>query len=97
MTIRHILDALFIPFIYIYSYLQIQCYLHLFTLTYPYLHLFILIYTYLSILLFSLYYYTNLIRLVKYGKHRNTTKFSRLKSVSSIDDDYLETATGGVL
>ena len=23
-------------------------------------------------------------------------KFSRLKSVSSIDDDYLETATGGV-
>ena len=25
------------------------------------------------------------------------TKFSRLKSVSSIDDDYLETATGGVL
>ena len=25
------------------------------------------------------------------------TKFSRLKSVSGIDDDYLETATGGVL
>ena len=25
------------------------------------------------------------------------TKFSRLKSVSSIDDDYLETTTGGVL
>ena len=23
------------------------------------------------------------------------TKFSRLKSVSNIDDDYLETATGG--
>ena len=27
----------------------------------------------------------------------NTTKVSRLKSVSSIDDDYLETATGGGL
>ena len=26
-----------------------------------------------------------------------TTKFSRLKSVSSIYDDYLETATGGVI
>ena len=26
-----------------------------------------------------------------------TRKFSRLKSVSGIDDDFLETATGGVL
>ena len=26
-----------------------------------------------------------------------TTKFSRLKSVSSMDDDYLETGTGDVL
>ena len=26
-----------------------------------------------------------------------TKKFSKLKSVSNIDDDYLETATGGVL
>ena len=26
-----------------------------------------------------------------------TKKFSRLKSVSSTEDDYLETATGGVL
>ena len=26
-----------------------------------------------------------------------TKKFSRLKSVSSTDNDYLETATGGVL
>ena len=25
-----------------------------------------------------------------------TTKFSRLRSVSNIDDDYLETVTGGV-
>ena len=31
------------------------------------------------------------------GSIEITTKFSRLKSVSSIDDDYLETATGGVL
>ena len=31
------------------------------------------------------------------GNVEITTKFSRLKSVSSIDDDYLETATGGVL
>ena len=31
------------------------------------------------------------------GNIEITTKFSRLKSVSSIDDDYLETATEGVL
>ena len=62
-----------------------------------YTHLFILIYTYLSKFMFSLYYYTNLIKLIKYGKIEITTKFSRLKSVSRIDDDYLETATGGVL
>ena len=31
------------------------------------------------------------------GNIEVTTKFSRLKSLSSIDDDYLETATGGVL
>ena len=36
-----------------------------------YTHLFILIYTYLSILMFSLYFYTNLIKLIKYGKYRN--------------------------
>ena len=30
------------------------------------------------------------------GNIEITTKFSRLKSVSSIDDDYLERATGGV-
>ena len=31
------------------------------------------------------------------GNIEITTKFSRLKSVSSIDDNYLEPATGGVL
>ena len=31
------------------------------------------------------------------GNIEITKKFSRLESASSIDDDYLETATGGVL
>ena len=31
------------------------------------------------------------------GNIEITKKFSRLKSFSSIDDDYLETATGGAL
>ena len=31
------------------------------------------------------------------GNNEITAKFSRMKSVSSIDDDYLETATAGVL
>ena len=31
------------------------------------------------------------------GNIQITTKLSRLKSVSSIEDDYLEAATGGVL
>ena len=31
------------------------------------------------------------------GNTEITKKFSRLKSASNIDDDYLETATGGVL
>ena len=31
------------------------------------------------------------------GNIEITTKFSRLNSVSNLDDDYLETATGGVL
>ena len=31
------------------------------------------------------------------GNIELTTKFSRFKGVSNIDDDYLETATGGVL
>ena len=39
----------------------------------------------------------NLIKLIKYGKYRNYDETSKLKSVSSIDDDYLEAATGGVL
>ena len=30
------------------------------------------------------------------GNIKITTKFSRLKSASSIEDDYLETASGGV-
>ena len=58
----------------------------LFTLTCLYL-LYLLIHIYRP-----LYYYTNLIKLIKYRKYRNYGK-----SVSSIDDDYLETATGGVL
>ena len=32
-----------------------------------------------------------------WGNMEITTKLSRLKSVSSTDDDYLEAATGGVL
>ena len=36
-----------------------------------YTHLFVLIYTYLSILTFSVYYYTNSIKLMKHGKYRN--------------------------
>ena len=47
--------------------------------------------------MFSLYYYMNLIKFIKYGKYRNYTKLSRFKSVSSIDDDYLEAVTGAVL
>ena len=47
--------------------------------------------------MFSLYYYMNLIKLIKYGKLRNYDRLSRLKSVSSIDDDYFEAATGGGL
>ena len=31
------------------------------------------------------------------GNKETTTKFTRLKSISSIEDTYLETATGGVL
>ena len=31
------------------------------------------------------------------GNIEITTKFSRLKNVSSTDNDYLETVTGGVL
>ena len=39
----------------------------------------------------------NLIKLIKYGEHRNCDEFSRLKSISSIEDNYIETATGSVL
>ena len=31
------------------------------------------------------------------GNTETTTKFPRLKSISSIEDNYSETATGGVL
>ena len=68
-----------------------------------YTYLLILIYTYLSVIylylcyMLSLYYYINLIKLIKYGNIETTTKFSRLKSISSIEDNYLEAATGGVL
>ena len=39
----------------------------------------------------------DLIKLIKYGDIETATKFSRLKSISSIEDNYLEAATGGVL
>ena len=39
----------------------------------------------------------NLIKLTKYGEYRNNDKFSRLKSISSIENYYLEAATRGVL
>ena len=66
----------------------------------PYLHslaytLFTL--TYLNLSVFSLYYYMNLIKLINMGNIEITMKHSRLKSISSIDDDYLEVATGAVL
>ena len=89
-------------FIYIYIYLQLYFYLQLFTV--PYLHLIVytnlhtnliytnlhtnLIYTCLFILMFYLYYYMNLIELLKYGDVETTTKFSRLKSISSIENNY---------
>ena len=66
-TIRHILDVLFIPLIYSYSYLH---YTASFTLTS--LYLFTLTYLYLS--MFSLYYYMNMIKLIKYEKYRNYDK-----------------------
>ena len=50
--------------IFIYSYLHS---LHFLIDTY----LIILIYTYLSILVFSLKYYMNLIKLIKYGEYGN--------------------------
>ena len=39
----------------------------------------------------------NLIKLIKYGEYRNYDKISRLKSISSIEDNYLEAATRVVL
>ena len=44
-----------------------------------YTHLFILIYSDLSILMFSLYYYTNLLKLIKYGKYRNYHKIFQIE------------------
>ena len=34
----------------------------------------------------------NVIKLIKYGEYRTPTKFSRLKSISSIEDNYLDAA-----
>ena len=62
-----------------------------------YTYVLILIYTYLSILKFSLYYYMNHIKLIKYGHVETATKVFRLKSISSIENNYLEQAKGGVL
>ena len=61
------------------------------------------LFTLTCVYLFTLtyHYYTNLITLIKYRKYRNCDeifpKFSRLKSISSTEDDYLETATGSVV
>ena len=50
-------------------------YAYLFLLIFTYLH------TYIPVFIFSLFYYTNLIKLIKYGKYRNYDEISRLKSV----------------
>ena len=64
-----------------------RCSLYTYIYIYSYLHF--LIYTYLFILMCCLYYYMKLIKLlIKYGKYRNHNEFSRLKSVSSIEDNY---------
>ena len=57
-----------------------------------------LFYTYLLILIYpsTLYYYMNLIKLINVGNIKTTTKFSILKSISSIEDNYLEAAIAGV-
>ena len=39
----------------------------------------------------------NLIKMIKYEEKRNATKFSRLKSISSIEGNYLEATNGDVL
>ena len=72
-TTRQILDVLFIL---------------IFISTYIYTYFLILTYIYLFILLFSLYYYMNLMKLLKWGSKETTTKFSRLKSIFSIEDNY---------
>ena len=38
--------------------------------------------------MFSLYYCMNLIKLLNYGEYRNCDKCSRLKRISSIEDNY---------
>ena len=86
----------FAKFLRTYSFAEHFQWLLLFTL--PYLHL--LAYTYLDLLIyikFSLYYYMNLIKLIKYGNIENAMKLSKLKSIFNIENNYLEAATGGVL
>ena len=48
-------------------------------------------------LILTLYYYTGFYKIDKIWEIEIMTKFSAVKSVSSIDDDYLEAVTGGVL
>ena len=80
-TTRQILDVFFI-FIFIY----IVIYTSLFTLNC--LYLFTLAYLYHTHVLFILlYYYMNLIKLLKYGECRNYDKIL-LESISSIEDSY---------
>ena len=74
--------SLYIPLIYSYS----VTYIALFTLTC--LYLFILIY----VLFILLYEFDKIDKNIEI-----TTKLPRLQSVSSIDNDYLEAATGAVL
>ena len=38
--------------------------------------------------MFSLYHYINWKKLLKYGEYRSTTKFSKLKNISRIEDNY---------
>ena len=69
-------------------------------LIYSYSYLHCLIYTYLSILIYALF--TLLYEFYKIDKiweiyTEITTKLSRLKSASSIDNDYLEAANVDVL
>ena len=72
--------------------LYLHLYLQLFTqFKLPYLHL--LAYTYLHLLIYTCVLFVLLYELDKIDK----IKRRRLKSIASIEDNYLETATGYIL